>query len=174
MRTSREQRDRAFTLLEALLAAVVLAIAITAVVMPFTIGMRTQMIEARQSLAVPLAEELMEEILLKPFEEPDDGDDQAEPPAAFGPDAGEVSRDHFSAIDDYHGYTDPPGTIADPSGDVIEGTAAAGLSRQVTVAYVHVTGQDPGDPPTFMRVVVEVRHESEPLVTLTRLIHWLN
>jgi MSHA pilin protein MshD len=174
MRTSREQRERAFTLLEALLAAVVLAIAITAVVMPFTIGMRTQMVEARQSLAVPLAEELMEEILLKPFEEPDDGDDQAEPPTAFGPDAGEVSRDRFSAIDDYHGYTDPPGTITDPAGDAIGGAAAAGLSRHVTVAYVYVTGQDPGGPPTFMRVVVQVRHESEPLITLTRLIHWLS
>jgi len=174
MRASRRQRGGAFTLLEALLAAVILVIAVTAVVMPFTVGMRTQMVEARQTLAVPLAEELMEEVLLRPFEEPYDGDEQAEPPAAFGPEAEETSRDQFSAIDDYHGYTDPPGTITDPGGSVIDDPAAEGLSRHVTVAYVYVTGQDPGDPPTFMRVVVEVRHESEPLVTLTRLVHWLN
>jgi MSHA pilin protein MshD len=173
MRASRRQGGAAFTLLEGLLAVVVLTIAVTAVIMPFTVGMRTQMVEARQSLAVPLAEELMEEILSKPFEEPDDGDEQAEPAGAFGPDTGETSRQQFSAIDDYHGYTDPPGTITDPGGSVIDDAAAVGLSRHVTVAYVHVTGQDTGEPATFMRVVVEVRHDSQPLVTLTRLVHWL-
>ncbi|HUT02046.1 MAG TPA: hypothetical protein VM031_06300 [Phycisphaerae bacterium] len=174
MRASRRQDGKAFTLLEALLAATVLTIAITAVVLPFTAGMRTQVFESRQTLAVSLAEELMEEILAKPFEEPGDGDEEPELPAAFGPEPGESSRENFSAIDDYHGYTEAAGTITDPAGDVLEAAAAEGLSRHVQVTYVYVTGQTPGDEPTFLRVTVEVRYRSEPMVTLTRLVHWVN
>ena len=174
MHVDRRQQERAFTLIEALLAAVILAIAIGAIIMPFTVAMRTQVLEAQQTLAVSLAEELMEEILVRPFEEPADGDEAPEPPAAFGPDLGEGSRADYSAIDDYEGYTEAAGAITGPDGEVLDDPAAHGLSRHVTVAYVYVTGQDPTDGPTFLCVVVEVRHESEPVVTLTRLIHWLN
>jgi len=174
MHADRRQHERAFTLMEALLAAVILAIAIGAVIMPFTVAMRTQVLEARQTQAVSLAEALMEEVLLRPFEEPGDGNEDPEPVGCFGPDLGESSRADFSAIDDFHGYTDLAGTITGPDGKVIDDPAAEGLSRHVTVQYVYVTGQDPAEDPTFLRVVVEVRHESEPLVTLTRLVHWLN
>ncbi|HUS91850.1 MAG TPA: type II secretion system protein [Phycisphaerae bacterium] len=176
MPRTRQQHGgrRAFTLLEALLAATVLAIAITAVMLPFTAGLRTEAVEARQTLAVSLAEELIEEVLSRPFEEPGDGDDDPEPAAAFGPDPGETTRDTFSAIDDYHGYAEPAGAIRDPEGKLVDDPAAVGLSRHVTVAYVYVSGQDSGGDPSFMRVVVEVRHLGEPLVTLTRLVQWLN
>jgi len=174
MTTTGRQHLRAFTLLEALLAAAILAIAITAVTLPFTAGMRCQTIEARQTLGVSLAEELMEEILRRPFEEPGDGDDDPESVADFGPDAGESSRSDYTALDDYHGYTEAAGSILDPEGQVVDDPAAVGVSRRVTVSYVYVTGQDPGDEPSFMRVVVEVRYLDEPLVTLARLVHWLN
>ncbi len=168
------QSNAGFTLIEALMASVILAIAVAAALMPFTCGARSQDVESRQTLAVSLAQDLMEEILLKPFEEPGDGDQLPEPESRFGPDAGEALRSSYSAIDDYHGYTELSGQIIDPAGQVITDAAATGLSRHVTVSYVYVTGQDVTDSPSFMRVVVEIRYNGEPMVTLTRLVHWLN
>ena len=165
---------RGFTLIEAMLAAAILVIAVTAIVLPFASGARCQAVDARQTLAVSLAEELLEEVLSKPFEEPGDGDDEPEDAANFGPDAGESARGDFTAVDDYHGYTEPAGSIVDPFGDPVDQPAAAGLSRHVTVAYVYVGGQDLAEAPSFMRIVVEVQYQGSPLITLTRLVHWLN
>lgn len=155
------------------MASAILAIAVAAAIMPFTCGARSQDVESRQTLAVSLAQDLMEEILLKPFEEPGDGDQLPEPESRFGPDAGEASRSSYSAIDDYHGYTELSGQILGPSGQVITDAAAAGLSRHVTVSYVYVTGQVVTDPPSFMRVAVEIRYNGQPIVKMTRLVHWL-
>jgi len=168
---SRRPKD-GFTLIEAMLAAVVLAITVVAVVAPFAAGARSQQVEMRMSLAVGLAEQLMEEILQKPFEEPDDGDTLAEDESAFGPEADEATRADFDAIDDYHGQTEAAGQIRQPDGTLVTDPAATGLSRHVTVQYVLVAGQDAADDKLFLRVTVEVRHEGQPLVTLTRLAHW--
>jgi hypothetical protein len=171
MIAATRQSRAAFTLIEALMASVILAMAVAAALMPFTCGARSQDVEGRQSLAVSLAKDLMEEILIRPFVEP--GDTVPEPQSRFGPDAGETLRSSYSAIDDYHGYTELAGQIVDPAGQVIADAAATGLSRHVTVSYVYVTGQDVTGPPSFMSVAVEVRYNGLPAVTLTRLIHWL-
>ncbi len=174
MNAPTRQPYAGFTLVEALMASVILSIAVAAAFMPFTAGARSQDIEGRQSLAVSLAQDLMEEILLKPFEEPNDADQLPEPESRFGPDAGENSRSSYSAIDDYHGYTELPGHVIDPAGQAITDDAAAGLSRHVMVSYVYVTGQDVTEQPNFMRVVVKISYNGQPVVTLTRLVHWLN
>jgi hypothetical protein len=155
------------------MASVILAIAVAGAVMPFTCGARIQDVESRQSLSVGLAQDLMEEILLKPFEEPADGDEVPELESRFGPDAGESSRSSYSAIDDYNGYTELSGHVPDPCGQVITDAVAAGLSRHVTVSYVYVTGQDVTEQPSFMRVTVEVQYNGLPIVTLARLVHWI-
>jgi hypothetical protein len=41
----------------------------------------------------------------------------------------------------------------------------------VNVEYVHVSGQDVAQPPTFLRVEVTVEHKYSPLVTLKRLVY---
>ncbi|MCD6304484.1 MAG: hypothetical protein J7M21_05935 [Planctomycetes bacterium] len=171
---SRPRSGGGFTLIEALMASVILAIAVIAVLMPFTAGARCQQDEMRRTTAVGLAQQLMEEILSKPFEEPDDGDDYAESPSDFGPEPGETSREDYSAIDDYDGYTEPAGAIVDGDGEVVTDPSAEGLSRRVSVQYVYVAGQKAGSEPTFMRVIVEVAWQGRPLVTLTRLVYWLD
>jgi len=171
MKNTERKARRAFTLIEALMASAILALAVSAAVLPFTCGMRNQDIETRQTLAVSLAEDLMEEIILKPFEEPGDGDEVPEPEFRFGPEGGESSKSSFSAIDDYDGYTDPAGQVIDPAGQVITDPAVAGISRHVTVSYVYVPGQDVTKPPNFFRVVVEVRYNGQPVVMLARLVH---
>jgi len=174
MNRSEQKHAEGFTLFEALLAAVILAMAVVAITLPFTAGAQNQETEARQALAVNLAEELMEEILLRPFEEPDDGDDVIEAEAEFGPESNELTRADFDAIDDYHGYSESPGSIPGADGAVVQDRAAAWLSRHVTVAYVYLQGQDVSEDPSVMRVVVEVRYRGDPLITLTRLVHWLD
>jgi type II secretory pathway pseudopilin PulG len=162
MTRRRRKRGPGFTLLEALLAAVVLAMAVTAITMPFTAGAQNEGFDARRTLAVSLAQEMMEETLTKPFDDPNGI-------MTPGPEPGETSRDKFDNIDDYHGYKEPAGCITSLDGSIISSPASVGLSREVTCTYVYVNGQSP--PPTFIRVVVVVKHKDQPLVTLTRLVY---
>ena len=171
MRNVTRIKGKAFTLIEALMASVILAITVSAAVLPFTCGMQNQQVDSRQTIAVSLAEDLMEEIIIKPFEEPGDGDEEHELESSFGPDSGESSPSSFSAIDDYDGYTELAGQVMGATGEVIADPAVAGISRNVTVSYVYMPGQDVTEPPNFFRVVVGVQYNGLPLVTLTRLVH---
>ena len=147
-------------MLEALLAAVILAMAITAIVMPFTAAAQNEQVDARQTLAVNLAEDMMEEILAKPFQDPD-GD------SSPGPEKGESKRSQFDNIDDYDGLVETGGF-----GDAVEDQPEAnGLSRSVAASYVRLGGQKPDEEPTFIRVSVEVSHNGGGIVQLTRLIY---
>ncbi|MBS3735094.1 MAG: prepilin-type N-terminal cleavage/methylation domain-containing protein [Phycisphaerae bacterium] len=166
MLRQRPNRTRGFTLAEALLAAAVLAITVGAVTLPFSAAARNGRVQARRSLATALAEELMEEVLAKPFLDPDE-------PGAPGPDAGEAGREDFDNIDDYHGYAESDGDVVWSTGDAVTDDAADGLSRTVAAEYVYVTGQDMGQDPTFIRVTVSVDWRDETTVTLTRLVHSL-
>ena len=60
-----------FTLIEALLAAAILAMSIAAIAMPFTAGARSQQWDAERGMAGSLAQEMMEEILVRPLSYPD-------------------------------------------------------------------------------------------------------
>jgi type II secretory pathway pseudopilin PulG len=151
-----------FTLIEALLAAVILAMAITAIVMPFSAGVQNEGIDGRRTLAVNLAQGMMEEILTKPFY--DSGGS-----TVLGPEPGET-RFAFDNIDDYDGLSEADGQIKNMDGSVVTDPAAKGLSRNVRCAYVHVSGQNLSDAATFIRVTVEIRYNNQPLVTLSRLV----
>jgi len=164
MNRPRTECGRAFTLAESLLAAAVLVTAISAVVLPFAAGARSEQVDARMTLAVCLAQEMMEEILSKPFNDPDGA-------SLPGPETGESKRSRFDNIDDYHGYYEGPGQIADSMRKVVTTPSAEGLSRSVTAQYVYVSGQDVTDPPDFIRVTVTIRHRGVELVKLTRLVY---
>ncbi len=166
MKRLGRQHAEGFTLLEALLAAVVLAFAAVAITVPFASAARNEQTDARRTLAVSLAQELMEEILSRPFM---DGDPSYARNA--GPDPGESTRSLFDNVDDYDGHTEPPGAITDMAGNVVDCSVSEGLSRRATVSYVHVSGQEMSEPPTFVCVVVEVRYAQRPVVTLTRLVY---
>ena len=167
MITRRSQRGKGFTLAEALLAAAVLAMTVSAVILPFTAGAMNQQADARITMATCLAQNMMEEILAKPFKDPD-GESQP------GPESEETSRSLFDNVDDYNGYSESAGNIVSSDGEEVDDPAATGLSRSVSTAYVYVSGQDGAEPLDFIRVVVEVRYRDQPLITLTRLIHSLD
>jgi len=164
MRPSCGKRcEKGFTLMEALLAAVVLAMAVTAIISPFTSGVLNDQADARRTLAVSLAQEMVEEILSKPFNDPQGA-------SAVGPDPGEQGRSEFDNVDDYDGYEEPAGAIVNFADKVVADPAALGLSRHVTARYVYVSGQDVAADPTFVRVIVEMRYKGESIVSLTRLV----
>ncbi len=150
---------RAVTLVEALLAAAVLALAAAAVILPFTTGARCAAQDARTTLAVHLAGGLLEEILARPFRDPD------------GQETGETGRTDWDDMGDYHGFTEPSGGICAADGRAITDPAALELSRWAAVEGVYVTGQDRAQPPTFLRITVEVRHREQPVVRLARLVY---
>lgn len=148
-----------FTLLEALLAAVVLAIVVGAVIIPFSAGAANTAQDARTTLAVNLAQDLMEEILAKPFNDPD------------GTEVGETGRSTWDDMDDYHGYSESEGTIAGFDGVTVDDPASLALTRSAVVQSVYVAGQGAPEPPTFLRITVKVRYRGATLVSLSRLAY---
>lgn len=151
-------RKKGLTLIEALLAAVVLSMAITAVTMPFTAGAQASAEDARATLAVNLAQDLMEEILAQPFRDPDGSND------------GETSRTAWDDIIDYNGYVEAEGNIRSMGTELVTDPAATGLSRAVTVTDMYVDGRS-DELAAFLNVTVEVRCRDRPLETLTRLVY---
>jgi MSHA pilin protein MshD len=101
---------RGFTLVEMILAIVVIGVGLAGVVVAFStaIGRSADPVIQQQMLAI--AEELIEEAQLKPYA-----------PAAHTPPAG-CARDTYNDVSDYHGYA--------TSGQVctVDGVAVAGLS----------------------------------------------
>ena len=148
-----------FTLIEALLASVVLAMVVGAVIMPFSTGAANTAQNARSTLAVHLAQDLMEEILAKPFSDPD------------GSEAGETGRSSWDDMDDYDGYSEATGAIAGFDGVTVNDPSAVALTRSATVESVYVAGQDQSEQPTFLRVTVDVRYHGEKVVTLSKLAY---
>ena len=151
----------AFTLLESLLASSLLATAVVGIIVPFVAGAQNQRDDSRRTLATSLAQELMEEILTKSF------NDQG-----VGPETGENSRSSFNCINDYNNYTESAGHILDNCGNIVTDPAAVGLSRNVSVSYVTVPGQTPVNPPIFGSVIVEVKYDGNSIFKLTRLVYY--
>jgi len=103
-----------FTLAEALLASVVLAVAVLGISQ--LTGASSQESEAlrQDSRAVALARELMEEVASKPFTDPSiTGSEEYHP----GPDTGETSsRSTWDNVDDYDGFTDTVSSMKTAAG----------------------------------------------------------
>ena len=156
---------RGFTLVEALLASSILAMAILALTLPFTAAAQNQRADGQITFAAALAQELVDEILTKPFYDPQGGG------LTPGPEPGESGRNLFDNIDDYHGYSESDGNVTNAAGEVCTDALATGLSRSATAEYVRVAGQSDTDPPTFISVTVTVNYHSDPVVSLSRLVY---
>ncbi|MCY2924107.1 MAG: prepilin-type N-terminal cleavage/methylation domain-containing protein [Planctomycetota bacterium] len=153
-----------FSLIEAMIASTILAATVTAVSLPFTAGAQNEQDSARTTLAVALAEGLMEEILSKPFDDPAGNQTP-------GPEAAETSRSLYDNIDDYHNYSDPAGQIKDANGVVFTDPLATGVSRSATVEYVYLSGQSATQAATIVRVTVTVKYKTQVVSTLQRLVY---
>ena len=133
-------RNRGLTLLELVAAIVIMGLAIPALLrIHADVGIRSIRAEAI-SAATFYAEQMLEEIKARRF------DENANSPwsAALGPESGETYPAGFDDIDDFNGRVDTPAT---------------GYSRTVTVDYVTLTGTTWGHSAgttNFKRAVVSV------------------
>ena len=150
-----------FTLMESLLAAVILVIAITAITMPFAVGASNEEIDGRMTLAVSLAQEMMEEVLSKPLVDPAPASD------CFGPEPGESTRTRYDDLDDYKVWIEPLRQIKDAGGIILTGPLVNTLSRETYVENYWLAGQDHSKPADFFKVTVIIKHENPPLKATT-------
>jgi prepilin-type N-terminal cleavage/methylation domain-containing protein len=156
-------RQRGFTLAEALMATVVLAIAAAGVLLPFARGAAVRAEGIHRTLCAKLASDLMEEIITEPFLDPDGSAYDYN----LGPDSGETT---FDNIDDFHGYSEPQGQVRDASGVVFTDRSYARYSRDVSCAYAYVPQESGAGAPKFILITVRVYYGGSKIATMNRLV----
>ncbi len=120
-------RARGFTLFEVMLALGVIVFVVAALTRAVVAGQAQAYTMAHHARAVALAEAMMDEVLAKPYADPQ-GDQTP------GPDAGETQRDRFDNADDYGGWQEPAGALRDAEGSLYP-SAYQRFSRTVSAAY---------------------------------------
>ncbi len=154
------KRLRAFTAIEALIAAAILAI-LTAAVSGALMAGRQQARTAQDTLyASLLARALMDEVTRLPL----DGTF-----SSFGHSYSETSRGLYNDADDYYNYTDGPNDIQDIAGNLLDAEFQP-FKRAVTFSVVTYNPTGWSKSVTALLVTVNVTRDGRPLVTLQRLV----
>lgn len=147
------RRSAGFTLLEVLVASSILAFATLGLVQAVSAGQAQTIDSLRRARATALADAMLEEVLSKPYADP-----QGE--LTLGPDTGESDRDDFDNLDDYHGFSESAGAIADHAGTLYP-TPYQRYERAITVQAETVTIAALGGDHTGLRVTVTVTEPAE-------------
>ncbi|HEY4328183.1 MAG TPA: type II secretion system protein [Phycisphaerae bacterium] len=151
---------RAFTAIEALIAATILAI-LTAAVSSALMAGRQQAKLARDTLSASfLGQSLMDEIMRLPFNDPNGV-------GVMGPDGAET-RPTFNNVDDYCGYTDGPATITDIAGNAYPSTYT-GFIRTVSMTAVSTTPSNWNKTLTGLLITISITKDGVELVKLQRI-----
>jgi prepilin-type N-terminal cleavage/methylation domain-containing protein len=140
----------ALTLVECMVALTVLSVALMAVSYMAVAGNQHLGYADEASRASRLAKDLVEEIVSKAYLEPGGA-------GVFGPENGETTRPRFDDVDDYHGYTEPAGRLADPTGAPY-GESEQAFTRNVTVTATDQAVPDLGRSIPGVTVTVSVRN----------------
>ena len=128
---ARYSRSAGFTLVEVLVASVILALAVTGIAFAVSSSHALTYEALHNERATALAEALLEEILSLPYADPQGG-------TTIGPDAGEGARSTFDNADDYHGYSESAGAAVDQAGSAYP-TRYDVFSRSVSVVSASET-----------------------------------
>ena len=137
-------RRPGFTLVEALMSALVVSVMLTAALAAVGASARAQAAGARQWRARAIAASLLSEIVHLPYADPEDAGG-----SLLGPDSGEM-RAVFDDVDDYAGLVESTVTFKD--GRALED--AAGWSRSVAVTWVTEADPNTASPiPTHLKRV---------------------
>jgi type II secretory pathway pseudopilin PulG len=143
---------RAFTLVETVIATIIVAVMLSAALTTVGVSRVTQHKVALVSRGQLLAEMLLSEILRQSYQDPDGT-------PVFGRESDEsaTTRAAFDDVDDYHGWSESPPTAKD--GAALAN--AAGWKWTVTVEWV-----DPANPTQVRTVETETKR-----VTITVTYH---
>lgn len=158
----RQHEAAGFTLMEVMFAVLVLSFSVAALTQA-VVSAQSHTYEAMHaSRAITLAEAMIDEILSKPYEDPE-GD------ITVGPDAGEATRVLFDNADDYDGYTEPAGAVMDQS-LALYPELYQRFSRSVTATYVTESLPDLGGDHEGLSVTVTVTDVRGLTWSVTRFI----
>jgi len=159
MSQSGQRLHRGLTLIECVMSMLLLSLVMVGAINAVGGSHRMQLLASDQVLGQQLAMALMQEILGRAYEEPDD-------PVLFGPEGTEITggRPLYDDVDDYNGLVDSP--PSDQNGNPLLGFS--GWSRQVTVEWADpVTFQPTTTPNTQLkRITVVVTHAGKTVATL--------
>jgi hypothetical protein len=140
-------KNRGFSLAEAMLATLLLGIATAGLLLPFSAGASIQAEGNKRTLAAKIGCDLMEEIISTPFD---------------------------SIVATYDSYTEVQGKVRKCTGkeeflsDV--GGKYSNFSRTISCGYVYVSQQTGLEPPIFILATVKVYYNGIKIVSLSRLI----
>ena len=148
--------------MEVLIASAILSFVTIGIVQAVSAGQSRTLDALKRSRAQALAEVMLEEILAKPYADPE-GD------TGFGPDAGEASRADFDNIDDYHGYIESAGALADHAASAYS-TDYQSLSRSVSVVAVTNSVADLGGDHAGVQVTVSVNEPGGRVWSVQRFV----
>ena len=151
-----------YSLIEVMFATAVLALVVAGLTQTVVSGQSHTYNALHEQRALTLAEALMDEVLTLDYTDP--GGDTTP-----GPDAGETTRDTFDALDDYHGYTETAGTLADPSGAAYPEPHQE-FERSVTAAYDTVAVAALGGSRNVINVTVSVAEPGGRSWTIARTV----
>ena len=118
-------RGRGFTLAEALIASVVLAVAVVGIMGPLSATYQQSRNQDESRIAVSLGRQLLEEIVSKPFVDPSDFS------TTLGPEADESGRSAFDNVDDYNGYHDSTDSSATDFIKRLDGSSLPWTGNQI-------------------------------------------
>ena len=159
----RKHRRRGLSLAESILAITILPLAVTAVAYAVVAGQQQALEVLRQQRAATLAEALMEEILSKPYDDPNGA-------SSPGPEPGEIDRSQYDNADDYHNFAEAKGNLRDAAGNQYP-NEFQNFGRSVTCAYTNVTAASLGGfTRAALQIQVTVRDDGGAILTLTRLM----
>ncbi|MBW8002119.1 MAG: prepilin-type N-terminal cleavage/methylation domain-containing protein [Planctomycetes bacterium] len=139
----KNKRRNGFTLIEALMALVILTMAVAGILLPFVSGATVRSVGNRRTLAAKLSTDLMEDI---------------------------VNTSFSSIVATYNGYSEAQGAVKDLNGVVFTDTAYANFSRSATCTLVYVDQQPGTDPAIFITAIVSVSYLGQEIASVTRLI----
>ncbi len=124
------------------MATVVLGIAASGVLLPFTSGAAVRAEGMRRTLGAKLASDLMEEIVNTPFKQ---------------------------IVADYN-YSEPQGQVKDTNKTVFTDSNYANLSRDSSCAYAYVPQESGAGAFKFILATVRVYYRGKEIATINRLI----
>jgi Tfp pilus assembly protein PilV len=172
---NRGQRRRAgFTLVEALMAAVVLAVAVTGLFGELAASGQQTLALQQTSTSIGLARELQEEIAAKPLANPSSGSTTPVTAVAVTTSTTQpstITRSTFTYAGSYNGYTDYGSDLYTLGGTTIDATGSQNYCRSVSVTTGAAPSNDTASPKTdFGLVTVTVTSPSGQKFQISRVV----
>jgi prepilin-type N-terminal cleavage/methylation domain-containing protein len=135
-------KNTGFTLIEALMALVILSIAAAGLLVPFASSAEVQRQGCNETLAAKLASDLAEQI---------------------------IATDFSQIVPTYGSYTEAQGQVKNAAGIVFTDTMYANFSRTASCVYVYMPQQGSYGTPNFIKITVSVYYNGLKLAEVVRL-----